>query len=92
MTTQEDILEAGLLPPSGRLTTAQKENFARTIAAMTAHSPTSRSSDERPKKTVLISSTTPLASGRHSELARWAKGNESISRGWKELVGPVELR
>ena len=92
VTTQEEILEAGLLPPSGRWTTAQKEHFARTIGAMTAYSPTSCSPDERPKKTVLISSKTPLGSGKHSKLARWANGNESVSRGWEELVGPVELR
>lgn len=29
---------------------------------------------------------------QHSRLARWAKGTESVSRGWEELVGPVELR
>lgn len=90
LVTTQEILEAGLLPPSGRLTTSQKEHFARTVGAMTAYSPTSCSPNKRPKKTVLISSTTPLASGKRSKLARWAQGDESVSRGWEELVGPVE--
>ena len=92
VTTPEQLLEAGFLPPppsGGRLTPAQKEHLACTVRAMTAYSPAPCSPDKRPKKTVLVSSRTPLASGRDSELARWAKGNDSISRGWEELVGSV---
>ena len=87
----EQIVEAGLLPSFGRLTPAHKEYVARTIKAMTKYSPTQCSPDNRPKRTILISSTTPLASGKDLELARWAKGSDSASRGWEELVGPVEL-
>ena len=67
VTTPEQLLEAGFLPPppsGGRLTPAQKEHLACTVRAMTAYSPAPCSPDKRPKKTVLVSSRTPLASGK----------------------------
>jgi len=88
--TQEQLKDAGVIPSTGRQTNAQNEHVASTIRAMINYRLSPCPSSQRPKKTVLISSKTGLATGKQSELAQWAQGSTSASRGWEEMVGPVE--
>ena len=88
---QDQLTEAGLLPSTGRQTKAQKEHVASTIRAMTSHRLVTCPPSQQPKKTVLISSKAGLAAKSQSELAKWAQGQASASRGWEELVGSVEI-
>ena len=88
--TQEQLKDAGIIPSTGRQTNVQAEHIASTIQAMTNRRLSPCLSNQRPKNTVLISSRTGLAAGRQSELAQWAQGSASASRGWEEMVGPVE--
>ena len=88
--SQEQLKDAGIIPSTSRQTEVQKEHVVRTIQAMTNYHLSPCPLSQRPKKTVLISSNAGLATGKQSELAKWAQGRDSASRGWEEMVGPVE--
>lgn len=89
--TLEQLKEDGIIPSTGRQTKAQKDHIVSTIRAMSSHRLSPCPSSQQPKTTVLISSTTGLAAGKQSELAKWVQGSStSSSRGWEEMVGPVE--
>jgi iterative type I PKS product template protein len=90
--SQDQVSAAGLLPSTGRLTNAQKDHYISTIRAMTAYRPAQCLPNQRPKKTVLLSSKSGLAAGKQSDLAQWAQGLSAASRGWEHLVGSVEVR
>lgn len=59
---------------------------------MTAYHPPQCPPNQRPRKTVLLSSKSGLAAGKQSDLAQWAQGLSAASRGWEDLVGSVEVR
>lgn len=89
--TQEQLKEAGFIPPTGRQTNSQKEHIVRTVQAMVNYRVNPCLPSQRPKKTVLVSSKSGLGEGKQSELAQWAQGASScVSRGWEEMVGSVE--
>jgi len=90
--SQQELINAGLLPSNSRLTTAQKTHLSSTIQAMTSYHPGSCPPGQRPRKTVLISSRFGLAASKELKLSEWAKGCALASRGWEELVGRVEVR
>lgn len=88
--TQQLLLDSGLLPTKGPVSSAQKEHYLSTVRMMVAYKPTACLTLQ-PKRTVLLTSKEPLASGKQSSLATWAQGAASTTRGWEKLVaGPIE--
>ncbi|KAK2758595.1 Type I Iterative PKS [Arachnomyces sp. PD_36] len=88
--THEQVKDAGFIPLTGRQTNSQKEHVARTVQAMIDYRITPSPPSQRPRKVVLVSSKSGLGAGKKSDLAQWAQGNSSASRGWEKLVGPME--
>ncbi|KIW08531.1 uncharacterized protein PV09_01420 [Verruconis gallopava] len=91
--TGQLVAEAGLLPPTGVTSAAQKEHIVNTVRAMVAYRPTPYISASKLKKTILISSEEPLAAGKNFELSTWARGSDSTYRGWENLIqGSIECK
>jgi iterative type I PKS product template protein len=88
--TQQSLTDAGLAPMMGMMTAASKEHQLNTIRAMFPYVPTPCISPTQPRKTVLIFTKDGLTSGKQCELALWAQGNSSPTRGWETLInGPL---
>jgi iron transport multicopper oxidase len=90
--TQQLLLESGLLPSKGPVSPAQKEHYLNTVRMMVSYKPNACLTLQ-PKRTILLTSKEPLASGKQSSLATWAQGASSTTRGWEKLVaGTIERK